>query len=140
VLLAIGLAGGGLAGAGPALAAPAPSAPAAAPSGWKQVYEDSQTIYYVGAAGAAAAGEGDAEALLAFKVPQVIDGVQVWSIVSRLKLDCPQRRVVTLDNTLYALPMATGKVIQVQDAHDDWHTPQAGSLGELVWSAGCGRS
>jgi len=125
----------------PAIASPAiPSAPAAnAAPGWRQIYADSQTIYYVGAADVAPTGQSDIETLLEFTVPQVVNGAQVWSIVSHMKLSCDQRRMFTVDNTLYALRMGAGPVVQLQPANDAWHQPQPGSLGELIWSTACGR-
>jgi hypothetical protein len=122
-------------------AASPPSGPAAnAAAPWKQVYETNQTIYYVGAASAAPTGELDVETLLEFKVPQVVDGAQVWSMVSRMQLNCGSQQVMTIDNAFYALPMAAGRTVRTQAATDGWHQPDPGSLGELVWSTSCGKS
>jgi hypothetical protein len=115
------------------------TATATRPVAWKQIYEDSQTIYYVSATSPAQMGESDTESLLEFKIPQVVGSSQVWSVVSRMKLNCDQRQVVTIDNTSYALQMGTGTVIQSQGANDTWHQPEPGSLGELVWSTACGK-
>lgn len=125
--------------ASPSSASPGATAPGRA-AGWKQIYEDSQTIYYVGATSPAQTGEFDTASLLEFKIPQVVGSAQVWSVVSRMKLNCEQKQVVTVDNTSYALPMGTGKVVQSQDAGDSWHQPEPGSLGELIWSTACAKS
>ena len=85
-------------------------------------------------------GEADTQTLLDFRIPQVVGGAQVWSVVSRMKLKCGQQQVVTVDNTLYALQMGAGKPIRSQDANDSWHEPEPGSLGELIWSTACGKN
>jgi hypothetical protein len=139
VALAVGLFSASLASAAP----PPPSSSAGVAShagSWKQIYEDSQTIYYVSAAGAGQTGESDTQSLLEFKVPQVVGGVQVWSMVSRMKLSCDKNQVVTVDNTSYALPMGAGTVIQSQGANDTWHHPEPGSLGGLIWSTACAKN
>jgi len=128
----------GLARAQPTAASPSPSPASAAPA-WKQIYESGQTIYYVGATNLPPTGRSDTQTLMEFKVPQVVDGSQVWSIVSHMKLSCDQERMITVDNTLYALPMGAGPVVQLQPANDTWHQPEPGSLGELVWSTACGK-
>lgn len=115
-----------------------PPSSAATPA-WKQIYEDSQTIYYVAAAGSAETGESDTASLLEFKIPQVVGSAQVWSVVSRMKLNCAQKQVVTVDNTSYAQRMGTGRVVQSQDAGDSWHQPEPGSLGELIWITACAK-
>ena len=117
---------------------PSPAAAGAAPA-WKPIYENSQTIYYVGAADVPQTGQSDVETLMEFRIPQVVDGDQVWSIVSHMKLSCDQQRMITLDNTLYALRMGAGPVVESQPANDQWHQPEAGTLGALVWSAACGK-
>lgn len=115
-------------------AAPAASAGAA----WKQLYEDGQTIYYVDAAARSqAGGPANVTSMLEYKVPQVIGGAQVWSIVTHMQLNCDQNRMLTTDNTLYAAKMGAGPVVESQPANDSWHTPQPGTLGGLVWSAVC---
>jgi hypothetical protein len=121
--------------------APPPSSHVAAGGApaWKQIYEDGQTIYFVAAASVQQTGESDIESLLEFKVPQVVDGVQVASVVSRMKLSCDQRRMVTIDNTLYAQPMGAGRIVQAQASNDTWHAPEPGSLGDLIWGVACGR-
>jgi surface-adhesin protein E len=124
-----------------AIASPAPGPPAASePAGWKQIYETGQTVYYVDAARAGLGSERDVETLLAFKVPQVVDGAQAWSMVSRMRLNCDSDQVATIDNTFYALPMGAGRAVQTQPADNEWHEPDPGSLGELVWSTSCGKS
>ena len=115
-------------------AAAAPGAPA-----WKQVYETNQTVYYVSAASFARPGDADVATLIEFKVPQVVGAAQTWSMVSHMKLNCDLKRVMTIDNSFYALPMGAGPVVLTQAANDQWHEPEAGSLGELVWSTGCGK-
>jgi hypothetical protein len=125
-----------------AIASPPPSPGHAAASqapGWRQIYEDGQTIYYISAATAPTSGQFDVEALLNFKVPQVIGGIQVWSVVSHMKSNCDQQRMMTIDNTYYALRMGAGPVVQLQPAGDTWHQPEPGSLGELVWSVACAK-
>ncbi|HXQ17359.1 MAG TPA: surface-adhesin E family protein [Caulobacteraceae bacterium] len=107
---------------------------------WKQIYEDNQTVYYVRAADVVQTGESNAESLLEFKIPQVVGGAQAWSVVSHMKLNCDQKQVVTIGNTFYALRMGTGAVIQSQDVNDNWHQPEPGSLGELIWSTACGKN
>jgi hypothetical protein len=138
----------GLLGAAAALAAANASPPPQSPGpgamsgavAWKQVYANSQATYYVGATNLPQAGDSDTETLLDFKIPQVVGSAQVWSVVSRMKLRCGQQQVVTVDNTLYARRMGAGKAIQSQDANDNWHEPEPGSLGELIWSTACGKS
>ena len=107
---------------------------------WKQIYQNSQATYYVGATNLPQSGESETQTLLDFRIPQVVGGAQVWSVVSRMKLKCGQQQVVTVDNTLYALQMGAGKAIQSQDANDSWHEPESGSLGELIFSTACGKS
>jgi len=118
------------------------AAPIASPSppSWKQIFEDGQTIYYVAATSPGQTGESDTASLLEFKVPQVVGGAQVWSVVSHMKLNCEQKQVVTLDNTSYAQQMGTGRVIQSQGTGDAWHVPEPGSLGELIWNTACGKN
>jgi hypothetical protein len=120
------------------VAPPSHAAGSAAPA-WKQIYEDGQTTYFIAAANAQQTGESEVESLLEFKVPQVVGGVQVASVVSHMKLSCDQRRMVTVDNTLYAQPMGAGRVVQVQASDDTWHSPEPGSLGDLIWGVACGR-
>ena len=135
----------GIAGvAAQALALGAAAAPAAGPAppagAWKQVFETNQTVYYVGAASAAPGAEHDIATLLEFKVPQVVDGAQAWSMVSRMKVNCDAGQVMTVENIVYALPMGAGPAVQTQASDDAWHQPDPGSLGELVLDTGCGRS
>jgi len=111
----------------------------AAPA-WKQIYEDNQTVFYVDAAGLPTAGDASVTALLEYKVPQVIGGSQVWSILSHMKVSCGQNRMVTADNTLYALKMASGPAVQSQPSNDTWHAPQPNTLGGLVWGAACAKA
>jgi hypothetical protein len=124
------------------LAAPAALAepPAAVASQWKQIYEDSQTIYYVSAINSSSSTTSDVESLLEYKVPQVLGGTQVWSVVSHMKLDCDAKKVVTIDNTTYSRQMGSGRAIQTQATNDTLHEPDAGSLGELIWSTACGKN
>jgi hypothetical protein len=122
----------------PVASPPSPPSSAATPA-WKRIYEDSQTIYYVAAASPAQTGESDTASLLEFKIPQVVGSTQVWSVVSRMKLNCEQKQVVTIDNTSYAQRMGAGRVVQSQDAGDSWHVPEPGSLGELIWSTACAK-
>jgi hypothetical protein len=132
-----------LARAEPAASPPSPSSSGDAANqtaSWKQIYEDGQTDYYVSAASPAQAGEAETESLMEFKIPQVVDGAQVWSVVSRMKLNCDQKQLVTLDSTSHALRMGAGPVIQAQAAGDTWHQPEAGSLGELILSTACVKS
>ena len=128
--LAVLLGGASLA----ASAAAADTAPA-----WKQVFENSQTIYYVSAAVAGSTGQTDMETLQQFKAPEVFGGDQIWSIVSRYKVDCAEDRIVTLDNAYYPRRMGAGAAVQALSADDEWHTPEPGSLGELVWNTACKR-
>lgn len=116
-------------GAGPAAAAPA----------WKSIYQNSQKIYYLDASNVPESGQSTVQSLLEFRIPQVVNGDQVWSIISRMKLSCSQRQIITVDNTLYAQKMGTGPVIRSQALSDTWHVPQPGSLGELIWSSACGK-
>jgi hypothetical protein len=120
---------------------PAPSpASAGAAANWKQIFETDQTTYYVSNAAAVPAGDFNVDTLLEFKVPQVVDGAQVWSMVTRMQLNCRSQQVMTIENTFYALQMGGGKAIQTQATSDNWHEPDPGSLGELVWSSSCGKS
>ena len=80
------------------------------------------------------------ESLLEYKVPQVLGGTQVWSVVSHMKLDCDAKKVVTIDNTTYSRQMGSGRAIQTQATNDTLHEPDAGSLGELIWSTACGKN
>ena len=128
---------GGLVAA--ALAAAPIAAAQASAANWKVIYQDPQTAYYVDAAGAPAAGETTTASLIQYKIAQVVNGAQVWSIVSHMKVDCDQREIMTIDNTLYASKMGTGPVVQSQPASDNWHSPQPDSLGGLIWNAACGK-
>jgi hypothetical protein len=116
-------------------ASPAPAARAA--PAWKQLYEDNQTIYYLDTSNLPKGGASSATSLLEYKAPQVIGGAQVWSIVTHMKLNCDQNQMVTTDNTLYALKMGGGPIVQSQPANDTWHAPLEGTLGALVWGAAC---
>lgn len=119
-------------------ASPAPQSAGAAPA-WKQLYDDNQTAFYVDPTGLPKTGAADVTSLLQYKVAQVIGGNQVWSIVTHMKVKCDENQVLTTDNTLYALKMGTGPVVEAQPANDSWHTPIAGSLGGLVWKAACAK-
>ena len=123
-------------------AAPVASDVAASPT-WRSIYENSQKIYYLGAANASGnasdSGQIIVESLLEFKIPQVVNGDQVWSIVTRMKLNCERKQILTTGNTLYALKMGTGPVVQSQAVSDTWHQPQPGSLGGLIWSTACAK-
>lgn len=112
---------------------------ASAPN-WKVVYQDAQTDYYVdAAAGGPKSGEFTTASLIQYKVAQVVGASQVWSMVSHMKVDCDQREIMTIDNTLYAAKMGTGPIVQSQLSSDNWHTPQPNSLGGLIWNAACGK-
>ena len=131
----------GLAACPAAFAQPGP-APAPAPGGggqptWKQVFENSQTVYYIGQGGAPAGSTVDLSSLLEFKIPQVVNATQIWSIVAHLKVNCAAKQMITVDNTLYAGKMGAGKAVSVESGSDNWHTPQHGSLGELIWTTAC---
>jgi hypothetical protein len=117
---------------------PAASAAGASPA-WKQIFENGQVVYYVAAGEVRATGQSNLSTLLEYKVPQVMGGAQVWSIVTHMQVRCDQGQMVTTDNTLYALKMGAGPAIESQPANDTWHAPQAGSIGGLVWSAACGK-
>jgi hypothetical protein len=121
--------------AAPQARAQAPAAGAA--PGWKQLYEDGQTVFYVDPSNLPAAGPANVTALLEYKVPEVINGSQVWSILTHMQVHCGENRMVTIDNTLYALKMGAGPVVQSQPSNDSWHAPQPGTLGSLVWGAAC---
>jgi hypothetical protein len=135
----------GVAAAAPgaaAIAAPAAPSPAGATAttNWKQIFETNQTTYYVSAATPAPTGDSNVDTLLEFKVPQVVDSAQVWSMVTRMQVNCSSQQVMTVENTFYALPMGGGKAIQTQATSDNWHEPDPGSLGELVFNTRCGKS
>jgi hypothetical protein len=121
-------------GVGAHAAAP-PDAGAAAP--WKLIYENSQTAYYVDARGVQPTGQSDVAVLQNYKVAQVVDGAQVWSVVSAMKVTCDQNLIMTLNNTLYALKSGAGPVVSTQVVPDTWHTPQPDSLGGVVLGAVC---
>lgn len=121
-----------------AAAAPVGAASASAAPAWKQVYENGQVVYYVDAGGLPKSGDEKVASLLEYKVPQVIGGAQVWSIVSHMRLRCDAQQMVTTDNTLYARKMGGGPAIESQPANDSWHAPQPDSLGGLVWREACG--
>jgi len=124
----------------PALAHGQPSSASAAASPttpWKLIYENSQVTYYIDARAVQASGVSDVASLLEYKIPQVVGGAQVWSIVSHMQLNCGAQLLVTTDNTLYALKMGTGPVVAAQAANDSWHRPQPGSLGDVIWNRAC---
>jgi hypothetical protein len=123
-------------GAAPVAQAQAPPAAAAAPA-WKQLYDDSQTTYYVDADTLPKGGPSDVTTMLEYKIPQVIGDAQVWSIVTHMKVNCGGNQMLTTDNTLYASKMGAGPAVQSQPANDNWHAPQPGTLGGLVWDAAC---
>ena len=128
----------GLCAAPLAHAQPASPAPATAPSAaWKQLYDDSQTTYYVDTDTLPKGASATVTTMLEYKIPQVIGGAQVWSIVTHLKVNCAGNQMVTTDNTLYASKMGSGPVVQSQPANDNWHAPLPGTLGGLVWGAAC---
>ena len=115
------------------------TAASAAASPWRQVYENGQTRYFIDLAGPPATDPAEMQVLLEFKVPQVVDGDQVWSVVSNMRLSCGQERLLTLANQLHAAKMGDGPIVETQAVHDVWHQPQAGSLGETIWRAICGK-
>lgn len=117
-----------------------PTPAVAVASQWKQIYEDSQTTYFLSATNSTSSTTSEVELLLEYRVPQVIGGTQVWSVVSHMKVDCDAKKVITVDNTTYALQMGSGRAVQTQATNDDWHHPDPGSLGELIWSTACGKS
>ena len=118
----------------------APPAPTANPAPvWKPIYQNSQKAYYLDASNVSESGQSIVASLLEFKIPQVVNGDQVWSIVTRMKLSCQQRQIITMDNTLYALQMGGGPVVESQAVSDTWHVPQPGSLGDLIWSTACAK-
>ena len=123
-----------------AAASPPPGASTAsvAPS-WKPIYETSQMAYYVAADVPPQSGESDISVLAEYKIPQVMDGVQIWSIVSHMKLKCAEARMATIDSTPYVLPMGAGRAVPMQVGRDGWHPPEAGSLGELIWNSVCAK-
>ena len=121
----------------PAAPAPQTAGQAAAPT-WKQIFQNSQTVFYVEArAQGAPSGDLDLRTLLDFKVPQVLGGSQVWSIVAHLKVSCGRKQMTTVDNTLYALRMGAGPVVAAQRANDAFHTPSPGSLCEAILREAC---
>jgi hypothetical protein len=120
-----------------ALAQPTASAAASPQAPWKLIFENSQVTYYIDARAVQASGVSDVVSLLEYKIPQVVGGAQVWSIVSHMQLNCGAQLLVTTDNTLYALKMGAGPVVAAQSANDSWHRPQSGSLGDLIWSRAC---
>lgn len=122
---------------GPTGASPEPAADGA--PAWKQIFEDRQAVYLVDATAARQTGQFTVLSLLQYKVPQVVDGAQVWSVVSRMKLSCDGGRMLTLDNTFYALKMGQGPVVRSATVNDTWHQPQPDSLGGLIWNAACGK-
>ena len=123
---------------GPSASAPRASAASPTPV-WKPIYRNSQKTYYLDASNVSESGQSIVASLLEFKIPQVVNGDQVWSIVTRMKLSCQQRQIITMDNTLYALQMGGGPVVESQAVSDTWHTPQPGSLGDLIWSTACAK-
>ena len=126
--------------AGALSVAPIAAAQAGGPApSWKLVYQDAQTAYYVDAAPGPKSGEFPTASLIQYKVAQVVGASQVWSMVSHMKVDCDQREIMTIDNTLYASKMGTGPIVQSQLSSDNWHTPQPDSLGGLIWNAACGK-
>jgi len=135
------LAGGACAdaSAAPSAGASAPAAPnAAVPPGWKVLFENSQSAYYLQPpAPAAAAGELQATTVLEFKIPEVLGGAQVWSIVAHLRLACDRQQLATSDNTLYASPLGAGPVVSVQRGDLAWRPPQPGSIGEMILRESC---
>jgi hypothetical protein len=66
-----------------------------------------------------------------------MDGIQIWSIVSHMKLKCGEARMATMDSTPHVLPMGGGRAVPMQVGQDSWHSPQPGSLGELIWNSVC---
>ncbi len=122
-------------------AAPAPTpAAATSPPGWKQLFENSQNIYYMGAnlaRPADPAAKMEVTLLVEFKIAQVLDGAQAWSAVSRLQLDCAQGRMITLNDTYYASKLGQGPAVSSHGGVDVWHAPQPGSLSQLIWSSAC---
>lgn len=116
-----------------------PAAAAGPGAAWKQIFENGQLVYYIDTGGFQKTGQSSLSSLLEYKVPQVMGGSQVWSIVTHMKLSCDQDQMLTIDNTLYALKMGAGPVVESQTADDSWHAPQPGSIGGLVWNAACGK-
>jgi hypothetical protein len=116
---------------------PPPASPASVAPSWKLIYENSQTAYYFSADVPQQAGESDIVVLTEYKIPQVMDGVQVWSIVSNMKVKCDAARMATIDSTPHVLQMGAGRAVPMQVGQDVWHQPQPGSLGELIWNAVC---
>ena len=121
-------------------AAQTPGAPAPSPApAWRKIYENSQETYYVDAGARQPSGKFNLTSLIAYKIPQVVNGAQVWSVIARMQLSCDQKQMVTTENTLYALKMGAGPVVESQPVNDSWHQPQPDSLGGLIWSTACGK-
>ena len=123
------------AGARPQTAAPPPATGPA----WKPIFQNKQLAYYVDASRAQPSGPFELTLLEQFTLPRVIDGAQVWSLVSRIKIRCDQKEIATLDITLHALKMGAGPAIASQPIGEALHEPQPGSLGAIVWSAACAK-
>lgn len=121
----------------PTAAAAAPTAAPASP--WKQIYENSQTAFYIDDGNRQQSAQSDITVLAEYKIPQVIDSVQIWSIVSHMKVRCDAALIATVDNTPHVLPMGAGRAVPVQAAQVNWRSPQPGSLGALIWNAACGK-
>jgi surface-adhesin protein E len=129
---------------GPPVASAA-SSPSESDSTWTQVAEDSQRIYYLERHAAPSAtaspdpGKTNLRSLIEFKIPQVSKSTQVWSIVSKLQMDCENKLAITLDDTLYSGKMGAGRIVSSESARDSWHAPAPGSLGEMAWTIACGK-
>ena len=130
-------------------AAPPPTQPVAPNSAdrgpnWVKVAEDGQRLYFLeeNAATSAAPRSGKAElrSLMQFKIPQVLQATQVWSLVSSLQLDCDRGQALTVSDTFYSGKLGTGRAVSFRASSDAWHTPAPGSLGEMAWNVACGRS
>ena len=135
---AVALGAGALAAAQPA--AQAGPASAAGQPAWRQLFETPQTTYYVGPPAPATgppAGDLAVSSLVAFKIPQVLNGAQVWSVISDVRVSCARHQMITRDSGLYASPMGAGKPISQSFGVDTWHAPEPGSLGELIWNTAC---
>lgn len=117
-------------------AAPASSS-SAGQSAWVQVAQDSQRLYYLESDASPSHGRKPARSLMEFKIPQVFQGTQVWSIVTNLQVDCDARQTVTVSDTFYSGRMGVGRIVSFNSGQDTWHAIAPGSLGAMAWDLAC---
>jgi hypothetical protein len=129
--------------AAPAHAQTAAPAPTAAPN-WSRVQDVAQfaVLLDLNSIRPAADEPGhaklvDGTGLLDFKVAQIVGDHQVSSVTYLLRFDCAQKQLKLLHSNNYEQNMATGRIVNADDATDPWHAPDPQTPELTLLTAAC---